>query len=152
MLLFFLYCNMCQRHKSVCRVSSVVQPSHWISADVTDSLLDQLDLVLMLHEKTLLLFMGLALPSASYLTLKLVHVTVLLNSPDWSEGPSSEDKRGLETNSPEKTQNLYDPHASSKFLLMQSEHPAKTDTFWSVSLCALVWLMWKVPLNTLHLS
>lgn len=147
---FFIYCNMYQRHKRVGRFCSVVQPSCLISADVTDSLLDQLDLVLTLQEKILLLLLGLTLPLAFYLTLKLVHVTVLLNSP---EGLSREDKRGLEINSPEKTLNLNDLHASFRFLLMQSEHPAKTDTFWSVGLRALVWLLRRrVLLNASHLS
>lgn len=62
------------------------------STDVADSLLDQLDLVLMLHEKKVLLVSGLVSPPALYLALKLAHVTMLLNPPDRNEGPSREDK------------------------------------------------------------
>lgn len=60
-----------------------------------DSLLDQLDLVYLLHQETVLLVPSLVLPSALYLALKILHVTVLLNTPDRSQGPSREDERCL---------------------------------------------------------
>lgn len=46
------------------------------------------------------------LPPCLYLALKLVHVAMLLDPPGRSEGPSREDKWGLNTSSPEKTLNF----------------------------------------------
>lgn len=81
-------------------------------ATLGDSLLDQLNLVSMLHQKTTLLLLNISGLSPLYLTLQIFHVALLLDPFGRSEGPGRENERSL--NGREKMLNINQTQSSHK--------------------------------------